>query len=79
MQEFATGHKTLKGMWAKSLPDMFHAQNKENLLDTTTKLNETRESQWNCQLYCFPAQRIYLTSLALYAITTFQNDTTDRN
>ena len=44
MQEFRTGHKTLKGMWAKSLPDMFHAQNKENLLDTTTKLNETRKT-----------------------------------
>ena len=22
MQEFTTGHKTLKGMWAKNLPDM---------------------------------------------------------
>ena len=58
---------------------MFHAQNKENLLNTTFNYKTiwNKKNQWNCQLYCFPAQRIYLTSLALYAITTFQNDTSD--
>ena len=46
MQELTTGHKTLKGMWAKSLPHISNVPctNKENLLRTITRLYEPRKT-----------------------------------